>query len=184
MKVVATLPIVPVLPTKLNQLWFQHQSSREISVIKPMSYNDIENARAVDMPNIKRYIAERRKEEDDYRLAIGIMDDSKSFTYATIVDFNLMENPKQFPGFTYFFKLRPTQLDITLFGVITGDDALDLKPARGINALERSLQHWLDMSNMMKRKNDPIVGPIDPRIEVIIPYNVFPELVILEIEQR
>lgn len=184
MKIITRPPLGVKRPERLSELWFQHQSSQQLTVIAPQTYETIARQRARDMIDIKEYISGRRQEEDAYRLSLGSVDDSMSFTYATITGFNYMENPTDYPGFTYFFKIKPSQVENTLFGLVAGDEQFNIEPERGLSALERCLSQWLISADLLHQIEDPIVGTIDPRIEVVISYPVVPELVIPEIEQR
>jgi hypothetical protein len=185
-KILTQAPTVSMRPTLLSQVVFQHHSAHELMVIEPQDYSCIARERKPDMgiPGVVKYLTDREHEEDAYRLALGIIDTSMSFTYATVTGFNDMTSPDDYPGFTYFFELTREQVSNTLFGIVGGIPELNLEPQRGLQALELCMSHWLRHQHEFAVVNDDLVGAIDPRIEVIIPYRVIPTAVLLEVERR
>lgn len=184
-KKIDATPDVSSDPKKLSEIFFQHHSPHKLSIITPQSYKRISEQRSDDMPpdDLKEYIDDRIIEENKYRKILEINDEGKSFTYASVVGFNLMEDPLDYPGFTYFFHLTKEQIDKTLFGLV-GNKDFTMSPELGLPALKKCLKAWKDHKDDLISYEDDILGWIDPRIEVVIPYVIIPELVIVEIEQR
>lgn len=135
-------------------------------------------------PAAEEYVADRIFQEDKYRVALGVDNDKLSFTYATAVGFHRMEDPLSYPGFTYFFRLTHLQVEDALFGVVSGDPALDVPLERGKRALELCLTHWNRHSKHFQPTDDPELGPIDPRIEVVFQFPVRPAFFIPQAEDR
>jgi len=154
--------------------------------VVPPLYRDLLPQRASTMGDeaAEEYVADRVFQEDKYRVALDIDNDALSFTYATCVGFHHMEDPRSYPGFTYFFNLTHLQVADALFGVISGEPALDLPLERGKRALERCLTHWNRHSREFQPVDDPELGPIDPRIEVVFQFPVRPALFIPQQEDR
>jgi hypothetical protein len=109
-------------------------------------------------------------------------DPANSFLYATICGFNKMEAADDYPGYTYFFQLTAAQIEQCLFGVV--DEVLNVAPQRGATAMRQAMRFWVDKQNQMIRYEDPEVGLIDPRIEVIIPFAVVPTRYVPQVEDR
>lgn len=172
---------------KINDLWFQHHSPYELDVLKPLSYSELEKLRSEDLPddNVKQYIQERKETEFNYRKLLNSKDES-SFLYATIVGFNKMEDALDYPGFTYYFKLTADQIDNVIFELIAGENKKDnIKADVGKQSLIKCLNFWIENEKGFKSYYDNVLqGDIDPRIEVIINFEVKPESFIPEIEQR
>jgi len=70
--------------------------------------------------------------------------------------------------------------------LIAGEEKeLNIQPKKGIYGLKECLENWNLYSNKFNSYYDEIVqGTIDPRIEVIIDYNIAPEYYVPEIEER
>lgn len=183
-KIKAT-PIINQYPKQLSEVLFQHHSPHKLSVLSPQSYSHIAKERATEMKpdDVKLYINDRMLEEDKYRKALNLTNKGKSFTYASVVGFNLMEDALDYPGFTYFFHLNKQQIEKTLFGIV-GGKSFNIEPAAGLSSLEKCLSLWRKHKDKLVSYEDDILGWIDPRIEVVIPYIVIPELVVVEVEQR
>lgn len=186
MKRIESSPKVTGWPTRLDQVWFQHESPRRLAQVTPLMYRDLLQSRASTMglPAAQEYVADRVFQEDKYRVALGVDNDVLSFTYATVVGFHRMEDPLSYPGFTYFFRLTHAQVQDALFGVISGDPALDLPMERGLRALERCLTHWNRHSEEFRPTEDPELGPIDPRVEVVLQFPVRPAFYVPQQEDR
>lgn len=178
-------PETTSLPKNITEILFQHHSPHELSTLIPQTYLNIAKQRLDDMSpsEVKEYIDDRKTEEKKYRVKLEVKDENKSFTYASIVGFNLMEDALDYPGFTYFFHLNKEQIDKTLFGIV-GGKKFKMEPELGPSALISCLSAWKTHIDELASYDDEILGSIDPRIEVVIPYIVIPELVIMEVEQR
>jgi len=172
---------------QLSDLWFQHKSPHKLESLEPQFYGTIVHDRTETMEDADAltYILSRIRTEDSYHSLVK-SDDNKSFIYATIVGFNKMESPDDYPGFTYYFKLTRNQLKNTIFEVVAGADAtLDVFAGVGHEALSECLKRWVSSSSEMERIWDEVLGAdIEPRIEVIIPYPVTPLAYYPEEEER
>lgn len=186
MKRIESPPKVTGWPTRLDQVWFQHESPRRLAQVTPPLYRDLLLMRSetMDPQAAQDYVADRVFQEDKYRIALGIDNDSLSFTYATAVGFHGMEDPLSYPGFTYFFRLTHLQVQDALFGVISGDPMLDLPMERGLRGLERCLTHWNRHSGEFTSTDDPELGHIDPRVEVVLQFPVRPAFYVPQQEDR
>lgn len=143
----------------LDDLVFQHQTRKDLDVLSPQTYDEI--ARERKNPD---YIESRIETEKEYHEYIGDdSDPSKSFVYATIVGYNKMDD---FPGNTYYFKLDKEQISKCLFMVG------DYGPVLGIVGLHGSLNYWKENVDSLTDFEDENIGTIQPRIEVIIPFDV------------
>lgn len=175
------------LPVRLSDIWFQHHSPRELDTLKPQSYYFLQADRQDDLGKSEaaKYIEYRKKTEKQYH---QLLDSSgnKSFIYATIVGFNKMEPADKYPGFTYYFQLTPKQIENVVFELVAGqDESLDIKPAIGQSALSKCMKSWIVNYKKFKSYYSELVqGQIDPRIEVVIPFDVKPEQYFPEEEQR
>lgn len=178
-------PIVSSIPKRLDEVLFQHHSPHKLSTLIPQTYKAIAKQRSDDMSkaDVETYIRDRVLEESKYKALLHDTDKEKSFMYATVVGFNMMEDPLDYPGFTYFFRLSREQVEQTLFGIV-GGKSIHIEPKPGMSALIDCLSIWNDKKKELFSYEDDILGQIDPRIEVVIPYIVVPELVIVEVEQR
>lgn len=155
-------------------------------MVIPPTYDALLASRATTMGLLaaQRYVNDRIVSEDRYRVALGIQDDVLSFTYATVVGFNSMEPPEEYPGFTYFFRMNPSQVGQALFGTVTGDPLLQLPMETGIRGLSRALTHWRCYSGLFLPTEDPDLGNVEPRVEVVFQFPVKPELFITQAEDR
>ena len=152
-------------------LVFQHQSSDFYPTLKPVSYDEL-----AAMRNSPTYMQARRQTEEEYHDLLPEYDREKSFLYATVVGFNKMKSAEAYPGFTYFFRLTPSQIGDTIFEVVDGE-AVDgkhpLRPGRGQPALSEALAHWQEYESQLRLSKHPVTGcTIRPRVEVVIPFEV------------
>jgi hypothetical protein len=170
---------------KLSELVFRHQRPHQLEVIRPQTIAQVQKYRSEDMSSsdLKTYMDDRINSENYYSNLIN-KPKEMSFTYASIVGFNKMEDPTKYPGFTYFFKITPKKLDETIFELVSGKDELDIMPATGLNALEQCMKQWIAHHEEFSGHADNILGWIDPRIEVVISYDIIPFAMIPEVEQR
>lgn len=152
----------------------------------PPTYDALLTSRSTTMSTTaaRRYVDDRIVSEDRYRIALGIEDDVLSFTYATVVGFNSMEPPEEYPGFTYFFRMNPSQVGQALFGTVTGDPLLQLPMETGVRGLSQALTHWRRYSGLFLPADDPDLGHVEPRVEVVFQFPVRPELFITQQEDR
>lgn len=161
--------------TSLASLTFRHESPYELTVLRPLTYDELRKTR----PD---YDVDARKETElayKYLVNNGF---ETSFLYATISGYNKMESPDEYPGFTYFFHLNYDHIDECLFGIV--DKTHNIEPEKGIKALRKMIAFWDEHSDDMQSYNDQELGWIDPRIEVIIPFSVKPSSFIPQIEDR
>lgn len=156
---------------RLSDLVFRHQSPRFYDVLRPVTYDQL----LVDGRD-QEYVDVRRQIEGDYRRLLGLPERSgSSFLYATVVGFHLMESPRTYPGFTYYFHMTSAQVNRCVFHVVDPNFATDPLPGRP--GLVHALTTWCSRSRFMSPREDPVLGREDPRIEVVIcdpvPYDRF-----------
>lgn len=147
---------------RLSDLVFRHQSPRYYDVLRPVTYAGLlTQGRDAD------YVEVRRGVEGRYRRLLGLPErDDRSFMYATVVGFHLMESPQTYPGFTYYFGLTRSQVDRCVFHVV--DPNFATEPMVGRDALRDALTTWFARSRFMSTHQDPVLGREDPRIEVVV----------------
>lgn len=160
-----------------DELWFKHTTSEKLNVIKPQSYNQLRKIRGDEYP-----ITNRQEEEKEYH-KLTKSSDKTSFVYASIVGNNKFPSPKKFPGYTYYFKLSDKQIEKCVFDIVGSKDKL-MKPTLGKKGLNKAMKLWSEHSAKLKTYKEKGVGEIFPRIEVIIPFNVKPDLYIPQEEDR
>lgn len=149
-----------------KSLVFQHHSPDFYATLKPVTYSELALTRTNPV-----YMTHRSQTESEYHELLSEYDRKKSFLYATVVGFNQMEPADAYPGFTYFFKLTPQQISDTVFEVVDGQ--FPSPPGRGQVALLAAISHWNKFERLFASYDDPIAGGvIDPRIEVVIPFEV------------
>jgi len=147
---------------RVSDLVFRHQSPRFYDVLRPVSYATL----AADGRD-PEYIRIRRQVEGDYRRLLGQSERAEtSFLYATIVGFHMMESPRTYPGFTYYFRMTSGQVDRCVFHVV--DPNFATQPLVGRLGLGHALCTWFDRSRFMSPRQDPVLGREDPRIEVVV----------------
>lgn len=167
----------------INDLIFQHHSPHEFSIIEPQTYTSLKQSRIDDLgDDIETYIDDRKYQENKYRKKLKIKDNNLTFTYATIVGFNKMESALDYPGFTYYFKLNKNQIENCLFGIISKDFVTI--PQKGMIGLRRAINNWQTFVKNLSLIDDDILEFIEPRIEVIIPFDVYPNSYIPQVEDR
>jgi hypothetical protein len=155
-----------VMKVLLGSLVFRHQSSGWFETLEPITYQEVAKQR-----DNQEYMEDRIRDEKVYHdLLPGISNPDKSFLYATILGYHKMESPYSFPGYTYYFRLSLDQIQNTVFRVVTGEKST--KPIKGVKGLIIALWIWKSHSKKFKSYNDPLIGEIDPRIEVVISYPV------------
>jgi hypothetical protein len=160
--------------TPKHDLWFRHQSPLKLDVLKPQTYKYIGKNRP------EYNITTRINTEKPYHKLLGTAS-NQSFLYATIVGYNKMTQPSEYPGYTYFFKLDKQQLKNTIFTIVAKDTEYPL--ATGQHGLEYMMtQYKKHLHEFKTSKVDGIL--IYPRVEVIIPYSVDPLMVINQEEDR
>jgi hypothetical protein len=70
-----------------------------------------------------------------------------------------------------------------VFDIVGSKDKL-MKPTLGKKGLNKAMKLWSEHSAKLKTYKEKGVGEIFPRIEVIIPFNVKPDLYIPQEEDR
>lgn len=153
------------LETLINRIVFRHQSADFYPELKPVAYTEIAKHRESD-----EYMKDRIEGEKVYHTILGDNTPDQSFLYATVVGFHKMDNPLDYPGYTYYFRLTPEQIQDTIFHVVYGKGST--KPMKGIIGLILALKLWKKHKARFKSYDDPLIGQIDPRIEVVISYPV------------
>lgn len=158
-----------------NGLWFRHESPDKLVNLKPMTYGELKILR----PGYP--VDDRQEMEDEYRELTTQLPDT-SFLYATIVGYNLMDTINPYPGYTYYFQMTEIQINKCIFDVV--DTKIWMKPKVGIKGLSMAKNIWLKHNSIFKAYDDPDIGEILPRIEVIIPFPVYPTKYITQEEDR
>ncbi len=154
------------------ELVFRHQSPFQLKELEPLSYKELKSSRGTDMPKkeLEKYLSDRIKEEKKYHNLIPEYPKDKSFLYATIVGYHKMESPMSYPGFTYYFTLSDSQINKCIFHIVA--DKYEFEPIKGIKGLQTSLTNWELNYDQFKSSEDEWFDAVDPRIEVIIPFDV------------
>jgi hypothetical protein len=157
-------------------IWFRHESPHWITRLRPLTYEELKVARPeYDVP-------ERVKTEKQYHAMLPTHPENTSFLYATVTGCHKMPDPLDYLGFTYYFKLTPDQVEQSIFDVV--DRKTWMQPTVGAAGFRQAKEIWDAHSNEFKSYDDPEIGQIDPRIEVIMPFSVSPLLYIPQIEDR
>jgi hypothetical protein len=136
-----------------------------LDILKPMTYVELAKIR----PGYP--LGERRELEDVYRKMI-IQKPEVSFLYATVVGCHLFGAPDTYPGFTYYFQLTDHQIEQCIFDI--ADRSIWMKATSGRAGLRESMHLWDINVESFMRYDDPDIGVIYPRIEVVIPFNIRP----------
>jgi hypothetical protein len=175
-EVVHKKPIVSeIIPD--DGIWFQHESSDLFNVLKVISYDKLKNIRDDNYP-----IDSRKNTEDKYRKILNIKTNNMSFLYATPVKYNKFGSPKDYPGYTYYFKLSDKDMEHCVFDIIDSKKWMD--PMKGKEGFNHAVKIWKDNINSFKQYKDKDIGIIYPRIEVIISKPVYPTYVYPQQEDR
>ena len=168
---------------KLSELYFRHQSKSIYELLRPISYDRVQE----ESERSDEYMESRIETEDAYRRLLKsagvIHPKDTSFLYATVVGFHGMKSANDYPGYTYYFHITPNQLSETIFEVV--DKNHSLPPMVGRHGFERCLKHWMRYrKDMSSYREEFVEGIILPRIEVIIPYVVAPIKLVRQVEDR
>jgi GNAT superfamily N-acetyltransferase len=165
----------PVTEEPKDGLWFRHESPHQLDTLRPLTYVELTKAR----PD---YDIKAREEHENHYRELTHHPSGTSFLYATVVGYNKMETPSEYPGFTYYFRLSDAQIHQCIFGIA---DRKDWMPDTvGTAGLEQAKKVWDDHSADFKAYKEKGLGQVDPRIEVVIPFSVTPELYYPQQEDR
>ena len=158
--------------------WFRHCSPVWLPELTPLTYKELQKVR----PDYN--IDWRFKTEQQYHhMSTGVAHSPESsFLYATIVGYHDMGPPDDYPGFTYYFSLTREQINQTLFEIV--DANYRRKVSKGVNAMLSCMLEWGRNKHLYKSYEEPDLGTVSPRIEVIIPFKVTPELYYPQEEDR
>lgn len=170
---------IPILAEPAGGLWFKHASPLALAELRPLSYQELAQAR----PDYD--VQARRATELAHKKALGLgelREQEQSLLYATVAGSNAMEPASSYPGFTYFFRLSEAQIDRCLFGVV--DKVQKMDPKAGRAGLDEALALWESESESMSFYHEPGLGRVEPRVEVIIPFAVRPICYIPQSEDR
>jgi hypothetical protein len=159
----------------VSALWFRHESPLDLSILRPLTYDELRYTR----PDYD--VDARMETELSYRKLVS-QKPGTSFLYATISGFNKMEDPESYPGFTYYFQLTNEQIERCLFGIVDKEHALT--PQLGSKALHIAIELWISNEQNMSSYEEPGLGIVDPRVEVIIPFEVQPTSYVPQREDR
>lgn len=156
-------------------VWFRHESPYELSTLRPLTYAELARVR----PDYD--VKARQRTEDAYRVLIP-QSRGVSFLYATVVGFNRMEPPDEYPGFTYYFQLTSAEINHCLFGIVDQQEWMPMQPGRA--GMVRALGIWKSHTSAFRSYEEDGLGLVDPRVEVVIPFSVTPSLYYPQIEDR
>lgn len=166
-------------------LIFRHQSPHKLDVLKPLSYRAVAKQRAQDYDagELGLYMKDRKESEavPHNLLSQVLYPKDCSFLYATVVGYHKMESPQSYPGFTYYFTLSEKEIENCIFFVSFQSNSI---PTKGMIGLRASIDFWKKNEKYMKPTYDDILGQVDPRIEVLIPFEVKPFGYVVEEEGR
>ena len=168
---------VPFVPSNLgtrfksSDVWFVCQSKKFVKSIRPKKYEDIYNGKAY------------QKYEKCYREHIKYHPKEISFVKASLFNATDIVTPEQIlmdQGYTYYFKLLPSQIEKCLFAVtIDGESVL----VKGVQGFAAAYKVWSERE--FKEEDESILTDkaVD-NIEVIIPFKVKPQYYIPEVKKR
>ena len=168
------VPFVPqTLGTsfKSSDVWFVYQSKKFVKSIRPQKYTDLYNGNA------------HQKYEKRYREHIKYHPKEISFVKASLFNATDIVTPAQIlmnQGYTYYFKLLPSQIEKCLFAVtIDGESVL----VKGVQGFAAAYKVWSERE--FKEEDESILTDkaVD-NIEVIIPFKVKPQYYIPEVKKR
>lgn len=167
---------VPIVPKDLgtrfksSDIWFIHQTDKFVKSIKPRKYADL-------------YKGHLQKEyEKDYKKHILNYPEDMSFVKASLFDATDIYTPSQIlinRGYTYYFKLLPSEIERCLFSVTIDGKVTLLK---GIQGFIDSYKMWNEKE--IKEKLDLISDKPKDNVQVIIPFKVKPQYYIPEASKR
>ena len=176
------LEVLPKQKFKYSDLIFVHQSSEKFNVIKPQTYDAVAKQR-----DSNKYMRDRKKTERKYHELLGKNIGNMSFMYASLASRSHMHSVNEligYPGYVYYFRLNPSQIERCVFECIGGKDFVP-KTRVGKTGLIKAMQEWDINSSEFKEYHDEIVGGIIyPRIEVVVPFSVKPFAYIPQVEDR
>lgn len=182
-KINTPLEVIPKSLEEASSFTFVHVSSEKHDILRPMSYKDISSFRSAD------YILDRKKyEHENYHSKIKDYDKDKTFLYASLASRSHLHNAEQllsYPGYVYYFKLTKPQIEKCIFEVIGGINYKQGNPQKGLTGLLNSIKEWDKNKSSFKRYYDKVVEDyIEPRVEVVIPFEVEYVAYMPQIEDR
>lgn len=158
-------------PDGNDDIWFRHCSPLKLNKLIPLNYKELAEARP-------GYNMEwRRNTEDKYHEIFArnnLASHDCTFLYATICGYHRMGPPEDYDGYTYYFRLTKDQIDSTLFEIIDAEHRREA--SRGVNAMLSCTLEWDRNKDKYTSYHEENLGDVHPRIEVIIPFEVLPEL--------
>ena len=167
---------MPIIPKDLgnrfksSDIWFVCQANKFMKSIRPQKYADL-------------YKGHLQKEyEKDYRKHILDYPEDMSFVKASLFNATDVVTPSQIlinKGYTYYFKLLPSQIERCLFS-ITIDNKTVL--SKGIQGFGNAYQLWSEKT--IKEESDLISDKSKDNIQVIIPFKIKPQYYIPEVSKR
>lgn len=156
-------------------LWFRHESYYDVSTLHPVSYELLKTRKGLAAMEM------RRRFDNHYRQHLPHHPDY-TYLFATVVGGNMMEDPFLFTGFTYYFQLSNLQIEQGLYTII--DETKWMEPTLGLVGLNKALEIWSSFNHLFSRPGKKGHEMIYPRIEVVLPIAVQPEIVIPQFEDR
>lgn len=164
-------PIVKVGEEPTDGLWFRHCTPIDVNKLMPLNYKELAEARPGYNMDWRR---ETEQKYHDMFYSGAVASPDNTFLYATVCGCHRMESHEDYNGFTYYFRLTPEQIENTIFEVIDAEHRME--PMRGQEGLDAALKHWEENKDKFTSYHEENLGDVHPRIEVIIPYEVLPEL--------
>jgi len=158
--------------------WFQHQSPKNLKVLRPLSYDMLEKTRKEELSIDPDYVSDRKKTEQIYHDLLGTSDEI-SFLYASYK--GMMFDKDEYMGFTYYFHLTDDEIEKCVFDVVDKKKWMD--PTVGHDGMVKSAAIWFAHHTEMESYYD-VIGLIFPRIEIIIPFSVTPSYYYPQQEDR
>jgi hypothetical protein len=159
-----------------GQLWFRHTNERHVLVLQPQTYHNLQRFR-------EGYdVSARKRTEIYFHDMLDHESNDTSFLYATVVGCNKMESPDSYPGYTYFFRLTDVEIEKCIFSIV--DKKRWMRATVGKAGLNEALRIWQEHAHKFEPFEEKELGTIDPRIEVIISFDVIPEQYICQQEDR
>lgn len=182
-KINTPLEVIPKSLSEASSFIFIHQTSEKFDVLKPLSYKELSSFRSAD------YILDRKKhEQENYHTKVEGYDKEQSFLYASLASRSKLHASDallSYPGYVYYFKLTKPQIEKCIFECLGGINYKQKKAQKGMTGLLSAIKEWDENSKSFKRYYDKVVGGyIEPRIEVIIPFEVEYIAYVPQVEDR
>ena len=167
---------VPIIPKDLGtrftsaDIWFVCQSKKYVKSLRPQKYDKMYNGKG------------QKTFEKVYREQIENYPNDVSFVKASLFNATDTITPAQIlthHGYTYYFKLLPSQIEKCLFSITIDGKNILLK---GIQGFASAYKIWNERE-VIENKKTLRDKPRDS-VEVIIPFKIKPQYYIPEVSKR